>query len=91
MHYVIDIPEEVAKNNDYVGYFGAASEKLIETFKNGTHLPKEHGALKDVDKLKLDVFEYDEDAWMWASITKSGYSKEQIESLETIIEADKKH
>jgi len=37
---VIQIPEEVIKNGDYINYFGVVSEKLIETIENGTPLPK---------------------------------------------------
>lgn len=46
---IVKIPEEVVKNNDYLGYFGVISKKLIKTIENGTLLPKGHGRLIDAD------------------------------------------
>ena len=52
MKIVIDIPDEVAKENTpkaYFEYFGAWSSNLTKAFENGAVLPKGHGDLIDRD------------------------------------------
>lgn len=86
---VIKLDEDVKNRLCFGVTYTQDIQKLCEALNNGTILPKGHGKLKDVDKLTLDVFECEEENWMWTNITKSGYSKEQVESLETVLEADK--
>ncbi len=50
MKIVIDIPDEVAKENTpkaYFEYFGAWSSNLTKAFENAVVLPKGHGDLID--------------------------------------------
>ena len=57
----IKIPEEIYNHTqEYeVGGFNQENDtKLFIAIKNGTPLPKEHGALKDADKIKASMFAY---------------------------------
>ena len=82
MQIVIDIPEKVIREEDYIGFFKCLSPKLYEVITNGKPLPAGHGKLIDVSNL-LTVTDIREDG------TESTYVPyEEIEDAPTIIEAE---
>ena len=63
--------------------------KVGVTIKNGTPLPKEHGKLKDADKIKASMFAYmmDKSKSHEAKFVMS-VAKSIVDSEQTIIEAE---
>lgn len=57
MQIVIDIPEKVIREEDYIGFFKCLSPKLYEVITNGKPLPKGHGDLIDKAKLLDEMFD----------------------------------
>lgn len=77
---VIKIPEENYKKDNLIHFFGCYSEKLDEVIKNGTPLPKGHGAIKDVSQIEIPMCE-DRAYERWVQVA--------IDSAPTIIKASK--
>ena len=94
MKLVIQIPDEVVKNNNYVNYFGVFSKKLMETIKNSVPLPKGCGRLGDLDALEKEVVDgikagnYEEGYETFAHINTVDDCVECIKYADTIISAD---
>lgn len=81
---VITIPDEVVKNETYTQYLGCMSSKLDEVLHNAVKLPKGHGELKDMGKLKYIFYlDRDEPVYTGKDIKKA------IDSMKTLVEADK--
>lgn len=77
MQIVIEIPDEVVKNETYTHYLGCMSTKLDEVIYNGTPLPKGHGGLVDTDAL-------------WDAYHGNGYDfYEALNDVPIIIGADR--
>ena len=51
MQIVIDIPNSIYANLSKIVNGSIASKRILDCVKNGTPLPKGHGALIDVDAL----------------------------------------
>lgn len=83
---VIKIPEEklgIIKNKMYCGIYDPDLYKAIE---NGTPLPKGHGRLKDVDKIRIVR---SPDSMIDSNVEIALQAvKQYINQLPTIIEAD---
>lgn len=80
---VIKIPTAIYEASQIlVAKYDDTIQIPLEVIAKGTPLPKGHGRLKDVDKLESHD-EYDGQGF-----TKSVY-KDDIDSAQTIIEADK--
>lgn len=60
MQLVIDIPDEeyrwIRKSDETVFADEASKECMLHAIKNGTPLPKNHGRLGDLDRVKAKVF-----------------------------------
>lgn len=87
MRMVLDIPEEVFDeiyNKNYYSLKG--KEALRVAVRNGTPLPKGHGDLKDVNKLKEAFIK-------WGIALQGSFTDSDIANIvynsPTIIEADK--
>ena len=78
MKIVIDIDEDYVKIINKNG----ASNYTEEVIKNGTILPKEHGRLKDIDKIEDLLDLKNPDNMIAENIKKI------IDAVPTIIEAD---
>lgn len=87
MQIVIDIPDELKKaldnNEEYRLYTESVGHIMLTAIKNGTPLPKYHGDLKDVNKIKKEAI----DMSQWGSDTAYGVWVEDIDSVPTIIPA----
>lgn len=80
MQIVIDIPENLY--NNLKNGCGIYPYRLIyEAIINGTPLPKEHGALKDVDNIKT--------AFPSGEYVRTESVRATIDHEDTIIEAEK--
>lgn len=93
---VIKIPEEsyeFAKECKAKGSskhnWNLAHDHIVLMVANGTPLPKEHGVLKDADKIKASMFAYmmDKDKSHEAKSVMS-VAKSMVDLEKTIIEAD---
>lgn len=88
MQIVIEIPDEMYK--EYVSVnLGRSNGKtitynLLKAIKDGTPLPKGHGRLIDADAIKYNYFMYPETD----NPTKIAVSKDKIDDMPPIIEAD---
>ena len=82
MKLIIDIPEKVIREEDYIGFFKCLSPKLYEVITNGKPLPKGHGDLIDASKIIFENADFD---------TYADYCRafDAIDYAETIVEADK--
>ena len=85
MKVVIDIPEENYKKDNLIHFFGVYSVKLDEVIKNGTPLPKGHGALKDTDALCNHFWDNRSKLYTYKDL------QIVIDRAPTIIEADKEN
>ena len=82
MQIVIDIPEDVYIARKYGEISPWVTGTILDAVEQGTPLPKGHGRLKDIDKLKSDgdiVTNYN---------YRSAVSWEQIIDAPTVLEAD---
>lgn len=89
MQIVIDISENIYTDCLTSGYAKHPKEVLfvvVDAIRKGIVLPKGHGRLIDADKLETDIEEYEEE-WTWYG-SRHGYSCEQVDNAQTIIEAD---
>ena len=104
MKMVIDIPNSIYANLPKIVNGSAASKRILDCVKNGTPLPKGHGALKDFEKLYADMSEKEELARQRvidtptnspcymryvAQLNERTAFKEMLFDAPTIIEADK--
>lgn len=82
MQIVIDIPEKVIREEDYIGFFKCLSPKLYEVITNGKPLPAGHGRLIDANEIVFENADFD---------TYGDYCRafDAIDYAETIVEADK--
>ena len=87
MQIVIDIPEEeYRKVQD-----GRASVSMMQkAIRNGTPLPKGHGRLGDLDKIKKEMQNYHDDCAKTSEYTRLGFETAiaVVEDAPTIIEAE---
>lgn len=96
MQIVIDIPEEKYKSICDHYYFMHENE-IMFAIKNGTPLPKGHGALKDADKLAIaiamirDKCNYYGNEYEQALFQAYDICVDEIIDAHTIIEADKEY
>ena len=81
---VIKIPEWVIDKDDYTNYLGCMSEKLYETLKNGTPLPKGHGRLIEAKAYENNIRNH-----YFDNRTVIRCTEIALENTPTIIEADK--
>lgn len=90
MQIVIELPDDEWKS--YQPYKGLPYDNImgnsVRYIANGTPLPKGHGRLIDVSKLRQDIF--DDKCWWYTTMESpnEGYSLKTIREAETIIEAD---
>ena len=93
MKLLIDVPDDIYASGQYCDYFSAWSEKLSETFRNGTPLPKGHGRLIDSSDLVKNLFEMCDEC---GTLSENPYRDnphidsilDVIENTDTIIPAD---
>ena len=88
MELVIKIPEEIYESQRYAQYFGAWSVVLQKHFENAIPLPKGHGRLGDLDKIKKDMQNYLDDCETTSKYTRLGFETAiaVVEDADTIIE-----
>lgn len=98
MQIVIDIPEKIYKRIIEMKFFISGEKwktiivnEIIVAIRNGTPLPKGHGRLGDLDKLKKDMQYYYDDCAKTSEYTRLGFETAiaVVEDANTIIEADK--
>ena len=86
MKLIIDIPNSLYANLPKIQIGTVASKRLLDCVKNGIPLPKGHGDLKDVEKLKNAFV-------AWSMAVHGNFTDADIASIiynsQTIIEADK--
>jgi hypothetical protein len=93
MKLLIDVPDDIYASEQYCDYFSAWSEKLSETFRNGTPLPKWHGRLIDESDLIENLLEMCDEC---GTLAENPYRDnphidailDVIENTDTIIPAD---
>lgn len=94
---VIKIPEtlkRIAKEEDYKAFSHPIwLAILMECIWNGTELPKGHGRLGDLDKIKKEMQNYYDDCATTSEYTRLGFETAiaVVEDAPTIIEADKEN
>lgn len=98
---VIKIPEEIYKRilpyRDFplISNLTTDSLKLTHAVANGTPIPKGHGRIGDLDKLKANIEEYRDtydrngDDYEFGKYTAYDMSIDAIDETPTIIEADR--
>lgn len=88
MQIVINISED-----DYrkVQDGRASVSMMLKAIRNGTPLPKGHGILGDLDKIKKEMQNYHDDCAKTSEYTRLGFETAiaVVEDAPTIIEADK--
>lgn len=91
MKIVIDIPEDIFVSENFVKYFGVWSFKLQDTIENGIPLPKGHGRIGDLDKIKKEMQNYYDDCAKTSEYTRLGFETAMavVEDAQIIIETDK--
>lgn len=87
MKIVIEIPDRIYKIIQTHRTLNIMDDEILENaLKNGTPLPKGHGDLKDVNKLKQAFI-------VWSMVVQGNFTDADIASViynsSTIIEADK--
>jgi hypothetical protein len=91
MQIVINIDEKIYASVMDGTYCGT----LYQELKNGTPLPKGHGRIGDLDKLKANIEEYRDiydrngDDYAFGKYTAYDMSIDAIDETLTIIEADR--
>ena len=86
MKIVIDIPNSLYANLQKIQNGSIASKRLLDCVRNGTQLPKGHGALIDAEELLKHQYLIDDSATLSARDVVEVYD---IEDAPTIVEADK--
>jgi hypothetical protein len=90
MKIIIDIPETAYRllNNGGVDWLG--TEYILSAVAKGTPLPKGHGRLGDLDKIKKEMQNYHDDCAKTSKYTRLGFETAMavVEDAPTIIEAD---
>lgn len=86
MQIVIDIPEKIYKAIQDNTYCGISNSDMYEAIRNGTPLPKGHGALKDVDEV---MNEMERNFDMQELYLPIHFKQFALDEATTIIEADK--
>ena len=83
MQIVIDIPEE-----DYIRICDEPCTELALAVRNGTPLPKGHGRIGDLDKIKKEMQNYHDDCAKTSEYTRLGFETAiaVVEDAPTIIE-----
>lgn len=91
MELVINIPEEIYKllKSEGTDLFGA--EYILNAVANGIPLPKGHGRLIDANKVDTAIYECFDGIQFYDGTGYDIYqeSKESIDNIQPIIEADK--
>ena len=88
---VIKIPEGLKKDFELEQWTALSCMEMKNALMNSTPLPKGHGDLKDADAIKDVIYKYFEDIQFYDGTGYDIYSdsKENIDKIPTIIEADK--
>lgn len=86
MQIVIDIPEKIYKAIQDNTYCGISNSDMYEAIRNGTPLPKGHGALKDADEV---MNEMERNFDMQELYLPIHFKQFALDEATTIIEADK--
>ena len=83
MQILIDIPEE-----DYIRICDEPCTELALAVRNGTPLPKGHGRIGDLDKIKKEMQNYHDDCAKTSEYTRLGFETAiaVVEDAPTIIE-----
>ncbi len=90
MQLVIDIDEDTYAECKGDVYFPDTGGVLFDVVRNGTPLPKGHGRLGDLDKIKKEMQNYHDDCAKTSKYTRLGFETavEVVNDAPTIVEAD---
>ena len=84
---VIKVPEDTYKDIIKNGFiYDEDNEVVTHAIKNGTPLPKGHGALKDADKVENITWQ---EPYYHDALNVLSEVRDKVRELPTIIEADK--
>jgi len=89
---VIKIPKEIYKESQIIDVKHEDVIQIpLEVIANGTPLPKGHGRIGDLDKIKKEMQNYHDDCAKTSEYTRLGFETAitVVEDADTIIEADK--
>jgi len=88
---VINVPENLVCEGFERPFTEEEKNILIKAIGNGKTLPKGHGRLGDLDKIKKEMQNYHDDCAKTSVYTKLGFQTAMavVENADTIIEADK--
>lgn len=88
---VIKIPEEVRNRLSFGVTYSQDIQTICEAIGNSTPLPKGHGRIGDLDKIKKEMQDYHDDCAKTSEYTRLGFETAiaVVEDAQPIIEADK--